>query len=166
MSTPPTTPPGQKGKSSLPPWLRDKRVQLGIAAAAGLGLVVMLRRGGAGGITGGEESSGTPIEPAQFDSSGVDAYNAIQSVGAAWTTELRTLAQQLADIQSKLDSEPTGTGGGTTPGRWTTPGNWQQATKTAPRARAAATRTRGPVGRVISWRDRVVNWPPRRTAPR
>lgn len=92
----------------IPPWLKDKRVQLGMAAAAGVGLFMFAKRGGSGadGTAGGSEEtglSGNYLQPAQYDSTGPDVYNAISQIGTAWTNDLRDFTDQLGDIQDQLD---------------------------------------------------------------
>ena len=79
---------------------KDKRLQAGLAAAAVVGVVVLARRGGVAGEPAGDPSP--VIQPAQFDSTGPDVYNAIQSIGTAWTNDLRDFTSQLEDIEDQL----------------------------------------------------------------
>lgn len=99
-----TAQPGRKagGDSSVKGVLKDKRVLLAAAGAGVLGLVVLMKRGG-GEVPGEEGGGGQPIQPAQFDSTGTDVYNAIQSIGNAWSNDLRDFTDQLGDIQKQLD---------------------------------------------------------------
>lgn len=105
--------------AGVPPWLKDKRVQLGIVAAAGLGIFIAIRRGGGASLGGGGDS-GTPLQPAQFDSSGTDLYNALQSISQGWTNDLRALTDQLRD-SGQLDPAPSGGTGADPFGRYKVP---------------------------------------------
>ena len=94
------------GKSSIRGVLKDKRVQLAAAAAGILGVIVLLRRGGNSDAPAGDDTqnaSGTYLQPAQYDSTGTDVYNAIQSIGTAWDNDLRGFTDQLSGIQDSLD---------------------------------------------------------------
>lgn len=76
--------------------LKDKRVMVGAAVAGGLGLVVLLRRGG----SPVDQPAGAVLSPAQVDSSGTDLYNALQQFNDG-----------LSDIRDLLEQQPaTGTG--------------------------------------------------------
>lgn len=94
--------PGQPGRpGGVGGLLRDKRVLIGAAAAVGLGLVALLRRGGA--VDGGAQ-----IQPAaNIDSSGTDLYNALQQFNDG-----------LTDIRDLLEQQPA-TGTGSNPGTGT-----------------------------------------------
>jgi cell division septation protein DedD len=101
---------GQPGKAaaggggSLKSVFKDKRVLYAAAAAGVLGLVVLMKKGNGDVSAGGDDSGGgTPIQPAQFDSTGTDVYNAIQSIGQGWNQDLRDFTDQLGDIQDQLD---------------------------------------------------------------
>jgi hypothetical protein len=91
----------------LPPILKDKRAQVAIAGAGVLGLVVLMRRKSSGANT----QSGATIQPATVDSSGTDAWNAIQDVQQGWSNQLGDFSKQLKDIQDQLAKPPV-TGGG------------------------------------------------------
>ncbi|HTF08530.1 MAG TPA: hypothetical protein VK659_10215, partial [Asanoa sp.] len=81
--------------AGIPPWLKDKRVQLGIVAAAGLGVIVAVSRG-KGALGGGDgDGTGSTITPTTLDSTGTDLYNAIQSVSQGFSDDLRALYDQL-----------------------------------------------------------------------
>lgn len=94
---------------------KDKRVQLGAAAAAALGLFVLVRKGpGAASTT---EAGGGSMNTGTLDSTGTDTYNAIGQLGQAWQDEWNTAFQgfsgQLTDINTKLGALPQP--GSTTP---------------------------------------------------
>lgn len=84
--------PGKKAGGSIGSVFKDKRVLVGMAAAGGLGLVVLLRKGN------GDQSAtdGSTTQPQAYSSSDFDTYNAISQLGSAWT-------QQLQGIQDSLD---------------------------------------------------------------
>lgn len=92
--------PGKKGAGGL---LRDRRVQIAAAAALGLGLVALMRRGG--GVA--EPPGGATMQPAAaLDSSTWDMTNA-----------LNQFASSLDDIRNQLGQQPsTGTGSDPTTG--------------------------------------------------
>jgi LysM domain len=100
--------PGKKAGGSIGSVFKDKRVLIGVAAAGGLGLVVLLRKGN------GDQSAtdGSTTQPQAYSSSDFDTYNAISQLGSAWT-------QQLQGIQDSLDqlgqAPPVGGGTTTTP---------------------------------------------------
>jgi hypothetical protein len=102
-------------KTNLGKLFKDKRVQLGAAAAAVLGLVVLLKKGPAAAdtTTAGSGSTNTGT----LDSTGTDSYNAIGQLGQAWQDEWNTAFQgfsgQLTDINTKLGALPQP--GSTTP---------------------------------------------------
>lgn len=104
--------PGKKGSGSIGSLFKDKRVLIGMAAAGGLGLVVLMRKGSAGASA----TDGGTTQPQAYSSSDFDTYNAISQLGSAWT-------QQLQGIQDSLDQmgqqPPVG---GSTPTTPTTPG--------------------------------------------
>ena len=102
----------------LPTWLRDRRVQLGVAGAAVLGLVALVRRGhgpGAGGVDDGEGSTPQSITPAVMDSSGTDIYNAISSLGQGWQNDLREYNEKLDNLSSQIGKLPQTPATGPTP---------------------------------------------------
>lgn len=78
--------------------LRDKRVQIGVVAAVGLGLFALLRGGG-----GGDRVQ----QAAGIDTSPTDLYNALTDLGQSWQQDLR-------DVRDLLDQRP-GTGTGSDP---------------------------------------------------
>lgn len=89
--------------------LRDKRVQIGVAAAAGLGLVMLLRSRGAGDVV----SSGSGTTPqtmgnGTMDSTGTDVYNAIQSLGQGWENDLREYTSGLDSLTTQVRDNTTG----------------------------------------------------------
>jgi len=96
---------------------KDRRVQLAAAGAAGLGLIVLLRRGG-GDASAADAGAGQSVNTGTLDSTGTDTYNAISQIGQAWQD---TWNQSFAGFQDSL----TGIGdqlaqmqqpaGGTTP---------------------------------------------------
>jgi hypothetical protein len=97
-------PPGHGLKGVL----KDRKVQLGVAAAALLGLVVFLRRGGTGAAADGEGSTPQSITPAVMDSSGTDVYNAIQSLGQGWENDLRDYSSTLTNVSTQLATNTSG----------------------------------------------------------
>ncbi|WP_420118972.1 hypothetical protein [Micromonospora sp.] len=87
---------GGKGMTGL---LRDKRVLAAVGVAGVLGLVTLMRRG----------SSSSPQPAGYVDSSGFDAYNAVQAVGAGLSNDIRELTDAINT--GKLPTTPsTGTG--------------------------------------------------------
>lgn len=97
----------------MPGVLKDKRVQIGVAAAAFLGLIVLLRKGGgASAITGSGDSGTTPqsVSPAVMDSSGTDVYNAISSLGQGWENDLREYTSGLASLTTQVRNNTLATG--------------------------------------------------------
>jgi len=88
--------------------LKDRRFQLAAAGAGGLGLLVLYVRG-RGSASSTETPSGQTLQPATFDSSGTDLYNAIQSIGQQWTSQLGQVSDQLGTVIDKLDNTPPGT---------------------------------------------------------
>lgn len=86
---------------------KDKRVQLGAAAAAALGLVVLLKKGPGSTST---DAGGGSMNTGTLDSTGTDSYNAIGQLGQAWQDEWNTAFQgfsgQLTDINTKLSYLP------------------------------------------------------------
>lgn len=88
----------------MPPWLKNRRVWLigGAGVAAALGLAVAYRR-----LARGATSGSTTVTPATVDTSGADAYNAVQDVASTWTEDLRRIADQLGQVSTKLDQLPT-----------------------------------------------------------
>lgn len=113
MSTTAAPPKGKGGKYGF---LKDKRVQLGIAGAAGLGLVVLLKNGGGSGAGTDPNQTGQQLQPGTYDSSSIDAYAQLSSgLGDA----IGQFGDQLTDIQTqlgKINGPTAGTpaGGGTT----------------------------------------------------
>lgn len=85
----------------IPPIFKDKRAQVAIAGAGVLGLVVLARRKNSGAT-----KSGATIQPATVDSSGTDAWNAIQDVQQGWANQLGDFSKQLKDIQDQLGKPP------------------------------------------------------------
>lgn len=87
--------------------LKDKRVQLAAAAAAALGLLVLVKRG-TGGATagGGADGTGSSLNTGTLDSTGTDSYNAIGQLGQAWQDEwndaFKGFSGQLTDINTTL----------------------------------------------------------------
>lgn len=111
-----TTPPkgkGGKGKGSLGSIFKDKRVLIGAAAAGGLGLIVLMRKG-----TGDQSAtdSGT-TQPQTYSSGDFDTYNAISQLGSGWTNQL----QGIQDSLDQLGQAPPVGGGTTTTPPSTTP---------------------------------------------
>lgn len=101
--------PGKaKGKLGA---LKDPKMQLGLAAAVGLGLVVLLkkRQAGGGGVDDGGGSSPQSITPAVMDSSGTDMYNAIASLGQGWENDLRDYSSKLDSLSTQVAANTTST---------------------------------------------------------
>jgi hypothetical protein len=99
--------PGKKaGGGSIGSLFKDKRVLIGLAAAGGLGLIVLLRKG-----NGDQSASDGTTQPQAYSSGDFDTYNAISQLGSGWT-------QQLQGIQDSLDqlgqAPPVGGGGPST----------------------------------------------------
>lgn len=80
------------GGASLGALVKDRRVQIGAAIAAGVGLVVLLSR---------RNASTDKTDPATLDSTGTDSYNAVQA-------DLQNFAAQLRALQDQLDQKPVG----------------------------------------------------------
>lgn len=116
------TPP--KGKGGKFGFLKDKKVQIGLAAAGGVGLIVLLKKGS------GDQSASDPNQngqssysPSTYDSSSYDAYAQLSSgLGDA----ISQFGDQLTDIQTQLGKingpSAGGTTGGGTTGGTTNPG--------------------------------------------
>lgn len=91
--------------------LKDRRVQIGLAVAAGLGLVVLARRGdGSGG--GGEpvEGGGAIANPALADTTGADLANILGQYSGDLSAQLAEYRQTLTDALEGLQPDDTGTG--------------------------------------------------------
>jgi LysM repeat protein len=103
---------------------KDKRVQIGAAIAAGVGLVVLLTRKSTGATAGGgSDGSGSSINTGTLDSTGTDTYNAIGQIGQAWqdqwNQQFQDFSGQLTNINDKLGDlkQPvTSPSGGSTSG--------------------------------------------------
>lgn len=84
--------------------LKDKRVQIGLAAAAIVGLFVLVKRGGSTPAAGTE--GGQSVNTGTLDSTGTDSYNAIAQIGQAWQAQwdqqFNDFSSQLTDINSQL----------------------------------------------------------------
>lgn len=104
---------------NLPGVLKDKRVLVGVAAAGGLGLVVLLKKGN-GDTSAAGASGGQAITPAQYDSTGVDSYNAISQIGQAWGDQFAAYTDQLGTLIDQL-GKVNGPGGTVTGGTPTPP---------------------------------------------
>lgn len=104
------------GGDSLGGLLKDRRVQVGAAVAGGVGLLALLMRSKGGGSSGG---SGTIAQPATLNSTGTDVYNAMQSLGQGWQSDLQGFTSQLKNVNDRLSQAPS-TGAGAPP--WT---NWK-----------------------------------------
>lgn len=89
----------------LPAVLQDKRVQLGVAGAAAVGLVVLVRRKSAGGVDASQDGTGTTpqtLNSGLLDSSGTDVYNAISSLGQGWEDDIREYSSGLANLNTTV----------------------------------------------------------------
>lgn len=93
--------------------LKDKRVQLAAAAAAVLGLVVLLKKG-TGDQSAAGTSGGSALNTGTLDSTGTDSYNAIGQIGQAWSDTWNQWFQQFSDQLGGLQDQLGG--GPTTPG--------------------------------------------------
>jgi hypothetical protein len=111
--TPPKGPAG-KGKGGKLGFLKDKRVLYGLAAAGGLGLVVLLKKGG-GDASASDPNQNGSTGPSTYDSSSMDSYDAISQIGQGLSDQLGGYTDQLTDILTQLGqvNGPT-SGGGTT----------------------------------------------------
>lgn len=111
-------PAGGKGEKSAKNLLKDKRVQIGLAAAGGLGLVVLLKKGN-GNQQNDPNQTGQALQPSTFDSSSTDAYAQLsQGLG----DQISQFGSQLTDIQTQLGKLNGPSAGGTTTGGTTTGG--------------------------------------------
>lgn len=102
MSTATTGKPAGKASGKLGALFKDKRVQIGAAGAAALGLIVLLKRGGSTPGAGESDPTGqggSSINTGTLDSTGTDSYSAIAQLGQAWDD---TWNQQFAGFQSSL----------------------------------------------------------------
>lgn len=98
---------GKPGKGGVGGLLRDKRVLIGAAVAAGAGLLALLMR---------KQGGASTVQPAAtLDSSGTDLYNGLQDISSAWRNDLQGFADQLQNITDRLPQQP-GTGTGQVPG--------------------------------------------------
>lgn len=102
-------------KANLGKLFKDKRVQVGAAGAAVLGLVVLLKKGPAAADT--TTAGSGSVNTGTLDSTGTDSYNAIGQIGEqwnkAWTDAFGDFSDQLTDINTKLGALPQP--GSTTP---------------------------------------------------
>lgn len=106
-------PPKGKGKGGKFGFLKDKRVLYGLAAAGGLGLVVLLKNGG--GTAAAADPNGTAgTSPSTYDSSSMDSYSAISQLGQGLSDQLSGYTGQLNDIVTQLGAVNGPTSGGTT----------------------------------------------------
>lgn len=110
------------GKASLGSLFKDKRVLAAAAVAGGLGLVVLLRKGG--DVAGGGSDGGQTITPADYNSTGVDSYNAISQIGQAWGDQFAQYTDQLGSLIDQLggvNGPPSGSPARPVPTAPTTP---------------------------------------------
>lgn len=110
MTTTAAPPKGGKGKLGF---LKDKRVLAGLAAAGGLGLVVLLKKGN------GDQSATDPNQsgatgPSTYDSSSMDSYDAVSQIGQGISDQLSGYTDQLTDILNQLGQVNGPSSGGTT----------------------------------------------------
>jgi len=93
----------------IPGFLKKRPVQLGIAGAALLGVISLVRRqSGGGGTGGGDGTTPQSVTPAVMDSSGTDVYNAIQSLGQGWENDLREYTAGLASLTTQVQNNTKG----------------------------------------------------------
>jgi hypothetical protein len=89
---------------------RDKRMLIGIAGAAGIGLIVLVmrsRRGGGEGEPQGAEGGTTTLQPGTYDSTGTDIYNGLQALYGGTDARFNEIIELLKDKpQDKLPSTP------------------------------------------------------------
>lgn len=119
MTTTSTPPKGKGGKLGF---LKDKRVLYGLAAAGGLGLVVLLKKGNGDASATDPNQSGT-VQPNTYDSSSMDSYDAISQLGQGLSDQLGGYTDQLTDILTQLGQVNGPTTGGTTTPPIVTPPN-------------------------------------------
>jgi len=108
--TPPKGPAGKGGKLGF---LKDKRVLYGLAAAGGLGLVVLLKKGN-GDASATDPNQNGSTGPSTYDSSSMDSYDAISQLGQGLSDQLGGYTDQLSDILTQLGQVNGPTTGGTT----------------------------------------------------
>lgn len=111
MTTTGTPPKGKGGKYGF---LKDKRVLVGLAAAGGIGLVVLLKNGG-GTAANDPNQTGQALAPSTYDSSSMDSYDAISQIGQGLSDQLGGYTGQLTDILTQLGAVNGPTSGTTTP---------------------------------------------------
>lgn len=110
-----TTPPKGKGKGGKFGFLKDKRVLYGLAAAGGLGLVVLLKKGnGDTSATDPNQSGAASSSPSTYDSSSMDSYDAISQLGQGLSDQLSGYTDQLTGILTQLGQVNGPSTGGTT----------------------------------------------------
>jgi hypothetical protein len=112
------TPP--KGKGGKYGFLKDKRVLVGLAAAGGIGLVVLLKNGGGAAAGNDPNQTGQALAPSTYDSSSMDSYDAISQLGAGLSDQLGGYTGQLTDILTQLGAVNGPTSGTTPPATTTT----------------------------------------------
>lgn len=112
MSTAALPPKGGKGKGKLG-FLKDKRVLWGLAAAGGLGVVVLLKKGG-GDTSATDPNQSGAAGPSTYDSSSMDSYDAVSQLGQGLSDQLSGYTDQLTDILTQLGQVNGPTSGGTT----------------------------------------------------
>ena len=114
-----------KGKVGNALSFKDKRVQIGLAAAAVLGLFALVRRGQAPT----EAGEGQSLNTGTLDTTGMDSYNAIAQIGQAWQDQWNQAFQDFQDslggIQDQL-GKVNGPGAITpAPGNRPVPEKWE-----------------------------------------
>lgn len=94
----------------MPSVLKDKKVQIGVAGAAAVGLFVLVKRKSAGGADASQDGTGTTpqtLNTGTLDSSGTDVYNAISSLGQGWENDIREYSSGLADLSTQVATNTT-----------------------------------------------------------
>jgi hypothetical protein len=113
MSTTGTPPKGPAGKGGKLGFLKDKRVMYGLAAAGGLGVVVLLKKGG-GDTSATDPNQNGSTGPSTYDSSSMDSYDAISQLGQGLSDQLGGYTDQLTDILTQLGQVNGPSGSNTT----------------------------------------------------
>jgi LysM repeat protein len=110
-----TPPKGNAGGGGKLGFLKDKRVLIGLAAAGGVGLVVLLKNGGGAGAGSAADSGGSSMSPANYDSSSYDVGAQINDAFNGISDDLRGFSDTLTDIQTQLGQVNGPSSGTTTP---------------------------------------------------
>lgn len=146
-----TVPKGKGGKFGF---LKDKRVLYGLAAAGGLGLVVLLKKGNGDTSASDPNQNGQALQPSTYDSSSMDSYDAISQLGQGLSDQLAGYTSQLNDIATKLGQVNGPSAGGTTTTTGGTTTTSPPPAKTGSPTPVTKTTTKAPAGAQYAYTTR------------